>query len=424
MNRPLSSALWIALLALPLTAQAGEPSAAPAARPAPLSQEQLAAQSRRRLLHARGGGVLRVESRLRDGHWEYQRKGEDAWIALPPGVVSAARLESEALDELHSRRAALGRTTPDQLTGLAQWALDEGLYEEGLKQLDELLADDPDQPDALALLHRDDLPLRLPGPDSPGELLQFAMTAPPALREIAVLRMTQIEDQAPLRVDLLAHLSGKTIAERSMAALALRRLSTETPCNEAEFSELLRRCVRDVAVDVRHGCALALRDAHQEGLVLPIIDAMGSSSGAIRVNAAEALGLMAYSAAVPALMDRLATLPASGGAGSFNGFRSNIFVGTQIAFVQDFNAQVAQNAAIADPEIGTLQSGVGLDVTVMGISGPGYVAESTALRHSLEQLTGAKPGNSVAAWKTWWSTHKGAWDGTAPATPGAPTAGG
>ena len=424
MNRPLSSALCFALLAAPLAAQSSEPSAAPAARPAPFTQEQLDAQSRRRLLHARGGGVLRVESRLRDGHWEYQRKGEEAWIALPPGVVSTARLESEALDELHSRRAALGRTTPDQLTGLAQWALDEGLYEEGLKQLDELLAADPDQPDALALLHRDDLPLRLPGADAPGELLQFAMTAPPALREIAVTRMAQIEDQAPLRVDLLAHLSGKTIAERAMAALALRRLSASEPCVQAELAELLRRSVRDVAPDVRHGCALALRDARQEGLVLPIIDALGSPSCAIRTNAAEALGLMAYSAAVPALMERLVTLPASGGAGSFVAPRSNIFVGTQIAFVQGFHAEVAQGAAIADPEIGTLQAGVGLDVAVLGASGPSYVAEAGALRQSLQQLTGANPGNSIAAWKTWWSTHKGAWDGTAPSTPSAPTAGG
>ena len=201
-----------------------------------------------------------------------------------------------------------------------------------------------------------------------------------------------------------------------MAALALRRLSAAEPANQDELSELLRRSIRDVSVDVRHGCALALRDQRQEGLTLPIIDALGSSSCAIRTNAAEALGLMAYPASVPALMERLSTLPATGGSGNFTAPRSSIFVGTQIAFVQGFHAEVAQNAAIADPEIGVLQEGVGLDVAVMGISGPSYVTESAALRNSLQKLTGANPGNSVAAWKGWWVVHHGAFDGTAPAT--------
>jgi len=373
---------------------------------------------RRRLLHARGGGVLRADSRRVEGGWEYRRQGEHEWIALPEGVVESVRLESEALDELRSRRAALGRASGGALVGLSEWALSEGLYDEGLDLLDDVLKDDPDQPAALGLLRRDDLPFRLPSATdgSAEELLKFAGAAPPALREMAVTRMLTLPDQPALRAALQVRLTDRSSATRAMATLALRRLAVSEPCVEVELQELLRRAARDMSPEVRQGAALALRDAHEEGLVLPLVAALSSPSSTLRAHAAESLGLMGYDAAVPALVQRLVTLPAQGGAGEFSAPRSSIFVGRQIAFVQGFDVDVAQNAAIGDPEIGVLQEGASLDVAVMGASGTSYVAESAALRGALERLTGAKPGNSVAAWKSWWDKNAARWAPDAPAT--------
>ena len=418
-----SLACWLGaglLLAPPLVAQA--PPAAPgpalAAPSAVDAQDAADAKVRRRLLHARGGGVLRADSRRVDGHWEYRRAGDKDWTTLPSGIVESTRLESAALDELHARRAALGRASAAGLTGLSEWALGEGLYEEALGLLDDVLADDPDQPDALALLHRDDLPFRIPvaADGSAEDLLRFAGAAPPALREMAVSRLPDQPDQPALRVALQERLSDRSSSTRAMAALALRRLSTEQPYAEAEIKELLRRAARDLSPDVRRSAALALRDAHEEGLILPLVTALGSTSSTARTFAAESLGTMGYDAAVPALVQRLITLPTAGGSGDFSAPRSSIFVGRQISYVAGFDVEVAQNAAIGKPLVGVIQDGASLDVTVMGVSSTSYVTESSTLRASLQKLTGANPGNSVQAWKTWWAQNEARFAPDAPAT--------
>ncbi len=46
----------------------------------------------------------------------------------------------------------------------------------------------------------------------------------------------------------------------------------------------------------------------------------------------------------------------------FNTARSNLAVMNQVAYVQDFNVEIAQAASIADPEIGVVEDGVILDV--------------------------------------------------------------
>ena len=41
---------------------------------------------------------------------------------------------------------------------------------------------------------------------------------------------------------------------------------------------------------------------------------------------------------------------------------ANVFVASQIAYVRDFDIEIAQDAAIADPVVGTFQDGIALDV--------------------------------------------------------------
>src|SRR5262245_6038472 len=117
------------LLAPPLVAQAAPAAPGPvvAAPSAADAQDAADAKVRRRLLRARGGGVLRADSRRVDGHWEYRRAGDHDWTTLPSGMVESARLESAVLEELRGKRAALGRASPAGLTALSEWALSEGL---------------------------------------------------------------------------------------------------------------------------------------------------------------------------------------------------------------------------------------------------------------------------------------------------------
>ncbi|MCC6741775.1 MAG: hypothetical protein IT452_22335 [Planctomycetia bacterium] len=46
----------------------------------------------------------------------------------------------------------------------------------------------------------------------------------------------------------------------------------------------------------------------------------------------------------------------------YNTQRANVFVASQIAYIRDYDIEIAQDAAIADPVVGTFQDGIALDV--------------------------------------------------------------
>ena len=88
---------------------------------------------------------------------------------------------------------------------------------------------------------------------------------------------------------------------------------------------------------------------------------------------------------------------------------ANIFVGSQMAFVQDFDVEVANGAAVADPQVNVLTEGSVLDVRVQGISVHSTRVECQRLRGALGRLTGARPGDTNTAWLDWWQQSGGDW---------------
>ncbi|MGQ0553448.1 MAG: HEAT repeat domain-containing protein [Planctomycetota bacterium] len=400
LHRPsLLRALLAAALVLPgATAQSEEPQQEPAAR---------------RLLHAQGGGVLRGESRKLGSNWEVRREGE--WVALPAGFVTEARLEKEVLAEMRLRERRLEERDVAARAGFGEWMLDEGLLVEGLGELDNVLRLDPDAEAALAVLRRGDLHLVPPQPkaESDDERRQLVLAAlaragtyPPALREVVLAQLSGDEAlRGQLAETLREQLRDKAPGVRATAALALRRLAgSARELGEAELKELLLRAARDVSEDVRLQASATLGAVEEEGLILPLVAALSSNSAAIRVHAAEALGHMGYPAAVEPLVQAMLSAPASGG---WSGPRAHVFVGRQIAFVQGYDVDVAQNAAIGDPEIGTLQEGVSLDVRVLGVSGgPSAAQQSAALRLAVGRLTGSEPPSGRVAVAAWWQDYQ------------------
>jgi hypothetical protein len=360
-----------------------------------------------RLLHS-GGGVVRADSRWVEDHWEIRQDG--AWRALPSGWVTEARLEKDVLKESAKRIGAARRGGPVEHVQLAEWMFVEGLYKEAFATLDDVLRERPDHAEALGLLHSGTLPILLPPIDVPADrlaeaheaLLDFASTSPPALREIAVHRLSTSADPDGLRELLQPRLTAKSAGVRSSAMLTLHRLPPRAEADEDELSTLLRRAVLDRADEVRMHASLALGDVGEEGLIVPIVAALDSKHPQVRMNAAQSLGQMGYRSAVEPLVNSLVNL--APGDGAFRP-RGTIHVGRQIAFVQDFDVDVAQAAAIGDPTIGTIQEGATLDVRVMGVSGPSAAAQSATLRKALENLTGAQPGKTRSAWKSWWKAN-------------------
>jgi hypothetical protein len=383
----------------------------------PIAQEDPAEpRARTTVLHLEGGMVLRTKAREKDGAWEALVGGE--WKLFPAELVLRARSERELLDQASELQRAIPRNDVVRRVAYADWLVNEGLLAEALQQLDRVLERDPDQPAALALLARADLPLSLPpvpGGDDFEPFFAAAARMTAAGREAAVLRLAEAPRITGLREAVGRELMARTPSRREFATLVLRRMFTG-----AEVEGLLGRAVLDASADVRSGAALALKAAATPLVIEPVLRAVGSKYPEVRKNAIEALGAMEYREAVEPLFHHLVAL--QGGA-SLGAPRSYIFIGRQRAYVQDFDVEVAQNASIADPIINVLVEGTVLDAAVIGVTEYRVASERAAVRGALTKLTGANPGETTTAWQRWWEEHGDEWRAgpNPPEVPSSPT---
>jgi hypothetical protein len=302
--------------------------------------------------------------------------------------------------------------------------------QEGLEELDAVLAFDPDNAAALDSLRTHRNVMHVPSitvpaaelPEAKQALLRFGASMPAAGRELAVLELGKLPHDEKLRDELLLELRSRIDARRSFAALALRRLLPGDG-----IKPIMLHAVLDPSQEVRTASSLALRAAKEPGLILPIVRVLEKSeSPELRMRAAEALGNMGYGAAVQPLVARLAAAQSdAGSAGRIP--HSNIFVGRQIAYIQDFDVEVAQFQAVADPQINVLIEGSALDAAVAGVQDMNVAVEVAAVRGSLERLTGDSPGKSTKAWLAWWEKNGSKWlseDLSRPRTEGGQPLGG
>jgi len=140
------------------------------------------------------------------------------------------------------------------------------------------------------------------------------------------------------------------------------------------------------------------------------VRALGSDYASVRENAAEALGAMAYPVAVEPLVARLGAISSSGrAAGAYRSPGAVLFAGRQVAYIQDFDVEIANASSIADPQVNVLQEGAVLDVRVHGTHSESFAVEGRRIRGSLARLTGADPGDSAADWLQWWEQHRDTW---------------
>lgn len=369
------------------------------------------AKEMRRILHLANGQTIRVACRAVEGEgWEYKSKGE--WRTLPRAMVAQVELESDAQALFGKARDAAQLKDPLARVALASLAFDHGLVSEGLEQLDFVLQADPDSHGARELLSRRWL-LTVPSLEVPAqqlgkakeELLRFGASAPAGAREIAVNELRKLPADETLRAELEKELRSGVVNRRSFATLALRRLLPGK-----SVKPLLMHAVLDPAEEVRVGAALALKALNEPGVIVPVVRALDSRHARVRENAEQVLGVMGYAAAVEPLMARLAAV-ASAPAGDAGDRlqHSHIFVGSQVAYVQDFDVEVATFQAVADPVVNTLIEGQATDVAVTGELVVTSVTESVTLRRSLSQLVGQEVGSSNRAWLDWWEKNKGKW---------------
>lgn len=120
-----------------------------------------------------------------------------------------------------------------------------------------------------------------------------------------------------------------------------------------------------------------------------------------RAAAMDVLERLADPHAVAALIRTL-----DGGGSGFAGFTSSMAVTNQVAYVSDFDVEVANAAYIANPTVSVAQEGATLEVTVYGSSERGISrAERDRIAHLLEHLTGARFGTDAKAWSNWLASN-------------------
>lgn len=320
--------------------------------------------------------------------------------------VEAIRDEVRRVERLRTPGAEL-------LVDTARSAWSARLGTEALRLVDDALELEPDFGPALAFVAeiRESLRLDLPLPAPPevwelepleleaaiGATLDRAGRLPRAAREVAVWRLGEAAHGEYVQATALAKLRDRQPSTRGFAALALRRLAP------GEFPDaMIERSLLDSDADTRRQASLALALVGDPAVAAPAVRALSAKNPKLRLHAAQSLGSLGYAAAIPPLANALLAQDS----GSIQPPpRNHVFFGTQSAYVQDFDVEVATGSSIADPVINTLVEGAVLDVRVIGVSGGGVsgTAHRRALKQSIEQLAGVELGSQKRHWKKWWA---------------------
>jgi hypothetical protein len=414
----------LALLCVALSASPALPQEGPVSSPGDTSSEQPSderSKDRKRILHLANGSVMRSRARLADGHWEVYSAG--AWRALPAQVVVRA-LDERALIAQARRMAKHVGKDATRRVALADWMAQQGLVTEAVGEINRVLAADPDHEPARELVG--DLAPQLDVPalrdpalrdvdptndDAIAKLLGGVAMSSPAVQELAIGQLRELRPDAELKRALRESLTSHSDRVRCLSALALRRLFPTGELGVEELQPLIQHSVLDGSESVRAEACRALRDVENPALIVPAVRALASENAALRENSAQALGTMAYPAAVEPLIAHLAKLNAIARASSPSGNpRGSIFVGKQTAYIQDFDVEVAQFQAVADPQINVLIEGSVLDARVLSSSSMRVSTEARYVRRSLEQITGEDFGGSNRSWLDWWERNKQRWN--------------
>ncbi|MEM7517291.1 MAG: hypothetical protein AAF368_10260, partial [Planctomycetota bacterium] len=340
---------------------------------------------------------------------------------------------------------------------LARWTVEQGLHVEALTTIDNLLRADADDAVALELIGglkiRLALPSRVTFPlDSPesatreeiAALCRFAgESQQPSTVENLAAQLQRVEERGALRSILVAELHRPEEQRREIAALLMRRTLTqaellgdvEAPSSEGngvELRALIGRAARDVAGTVRESSVRTLAYAGHPGVAAPFVSALESTDAPrVAMHCAEALGRLAEierrdgagklgQAVEGPLLRALTALSQSGSGGGTHAPAGSIFIGRQIAYVSDFDVEIAGGSSIADPTISVQNEGAALTARSLGISGYSTRLHLRVLDQALRRAAGAGPKKASArAWAEWQTERAARIEpGSATAAPG------
>jgi hypothetical protein len=152
--------------------------------------------------------------------------------------------------------------------------------------------------------------------------------------------------------------------------------------------QLFRRSLQDGVWAVRREAVRSLKAQGDKTLVPLYARQLGGPEPIGRIRAAQALAELGEIEAAASLVQALAD--------SWQPTHNHIAVVTQVAYVKDYDVEVAQSAFIADPIVDVVQDGAVLDAAVISIS-----IVRRVYRDALTRLTGVDLGTDAGAWRRW-----------------------
>lgn len=219
------------------------------------------------------------------------------------------------------------------------------------------------------------------------EIVEALCDDDPQVREAALDLVGEARPSAlvrPMRKALYApHVPTRLLAAETLGAIGDR----------AALPWLIHSSLYDASPAVRDESLEAVAAFGDPDVFFPYARALNSQSPAMRVNAAHALQGLGDHRAVGKILYRVSL-------GIGESPRANIFIGKQQSYIQDFDVEIAQAAAIGDPIVNTIRDGVILDYKVLGGSGEALVEvdETGAYAGALASLLGRDFGRDFKAY--------------------------
>jgi hypothetical protein len=296
-----------------------------------------------------------------------------------------------AADGLHADNAA------GQLA-VARFAAERGVWTAARSHLNRALQLDPDSGPALALAASWAARFQMnefeAGPKPNVRKALEAWIKEGASRDWVGAAMVEAKTR-PLDDALLLHPMLKALKTgqppaRWCAARVLSRLRSDPE----RIKPLYRRGVLDPSAVVRIECVRALKVTKDPVFCRLFGKSLASGNQAIRIAAAEALAELEIADGAEPLVRLLAgedpVAP-----------RNHIASTTQVAYVKDYDVEVAQGAVIADPVVDIVQEGVIHDFAVVSVT-----AERKVYFGALRRITKRDFGQDVGKWKAYVESTK------------------
>ncbi|MHC4957371.1 MAG: HEAT repeat domain-containing protein [Planctomycetota bacterium] len=156
---------------------------------------------------------------------------------------------------------------------------------------------------------------------------------------------------------------------------------------------LIQASMYDAQEKVRNAAFRSIKGFKDADVIYPYGRALFSKNPKASVMAADALALLGDNRGVDLVLRRISI--GIGEAG-----RANISVGKQNSYIQDFDVEIAQAAAIGDPIVSTIRDGIILDYKILGGHGERWVVmQRNSYANALKTLTGRDYGEDWAAYR-------------------------